>query len=215
MVNIRLYQDSDRDRLRYICCEVANRGARIDGYFPDESLTADVLIGYYTDYEPSSILVAEVDGVVVGYLTGCMDNRRYGLVFFWLMLPVLLLKALVRGVFADQYKRLMITTMARNWRRLVVWRKTSFNSHLGHLHIGILKEYRGKHIGRALVEQFLKEAKAAHVETVIASVHSLNKAACQFFDHLDFNVNSTYPMIGINQGQEEAYHAIEYVKELH
>lgn len=214
MVNIRSYKLSDRARIRYICCEVANRGARIDDYFPDEEITADLLTYYYTEYEPESILVAEVDGVVIGYLTGCTDNRKYGLVFFWLILPLLLLKGVVRGTFINKKQQMMLGVMAKNWRRLAVLRKTSFNSHLGHFHIGILKEYRGKRFGKALIEEFLHYAKLNHVETIIASVHSRNVIACQFFDHLDFRINSTYPMIGINKGQEESYHAIEYVKNL-
>ena len=31
---------------------------------------------YYTDAEPQSALVAELDGEVAGYLLGCVDSRR-------------------------------------------------------------------------------------------------------------------------------------------
>ena len=79
---IRLYQKSDREALRRICCDVADRGGPIENFFPDRVLVADLLMNYYADYEPEASFVAENSGELVGYINGCFDNRRYGLVMF-------------------------------------------------------------------------------------------------------------------------------------
>src|SRR5271157_920746 len=98
-INIRPYKVQDRAALRMLCCDVADRGEPIENFFHDRDLAADLLTKYYTDYEPQSTFVAECDGCLVGYINGCMDNRRYGLVMFWLLMPSLLVKAFKRGLF--------------------------------------------------------------------------------------------------------------------
>jgi len=92
-INIRPYKIEDRDALRALCCNIADRGRPIENFFPDRDVAADMLTQYYTDYEPESTFVVESDGHLVGYINGCMDNRRHGLVMFWLLMPSLLLKA--------------------------------------------------------------------------------------------------------------------------
>ena len=212
--NIRPYFPKDRDIIRQLCCDVANRGKPIDSNFPDREIMADLLTIYYTDFEPSSSFIVELDGQCVGYLNGCLDNRRYGLVFFWLILPKLILKAIVRGVFFNHVLLRTCRVMSKNWRRLLVWRKYSFNSHIGHFHIGISQQVRHQHAGQQLVENFINYAKKNNVDLLSASVHSRNEVACAFFNKMGFSVKEKHPMVGIYQGQEEAYYSLEYVKQL-
>ena len=131
---------------------MADRGGPIENFFPDRDVAADLLTKYYTDYEPQSTFVALCDKRMVGYINGCMDNRRYGLVMFWLLMPSLLIKAFKRGIFFRPEIRQMFGGMLKNWRRIFVWRKKSFHSHQGHLHIGIARDFRGQQVGRNLVE---------------------------------------------------------------
>ena len=108
-INIRPYNLKDRAALRMLCCDVADRGGPIENFFPDRDLAADLLTKYYTDYEPQSTFVAECDGRLVGYINGCMDNRRYGLVMFWILMPLLLVKGFKRGIFFRRETRQMIS----------------------------------------------------------------------------------------------------------
>src|SRR5271156_577759 len=98
-IDIRPYKTGDKASLRTLCCDVADRGGPIEGIFPDRDVAADLLTKYYTDYEPQSSFVALCDQQVVGYINGCMDNRRYGLVICWLIMPAMLIKAFKRGLF--------------------------------------------------------------------------------------------------------------------
>jgi ribosomal protein S18 acetylase RimI-like enzyme len=211
-INIRAYRSEDREALRTLCCDVADRGSPIENFFPDRDVAADLLTKYYTDYEPESSFVALCDKRVVGYINGCMDNRRYGLVLFWLLMPALLIKAFKHGTFFRPEVRQMLHGMLKNWKRIFVWRKKSFHSHQGHLHIGIAEDFRGQQVGRTLVNTLADHARKRGIGQLAASVHDANKAAGAFFEAQGFAVVERYPMVLIRDGKEEHYHSLLYVK---
>jgi len=211
-INIRPYKAEDRSFLRTLCCDVADRGAPIENFFPDRDLAADILTKYYTDYESQSTFVAECDGRLVGYINGCMDNRRYGLVMFWILMPGLILKGIKHGIFFRPEIQQLLRGSLRNWRRMFVWRKSSFHSHQGHLHIGIAKDFRGQQLGHNLVNTLVGHATGWGAVELAASVHDANKAAGIFFESQGFVVRERYPMVQIRDGKEEHYHSLLYVK---
>jgi ribosomal protein S18 acetylase RimI-like enzyme len=211
-IDIRPYQAVDRAALRTLCCDVADRGEPIERFFPNREVAADLLTKYYTDYEPQSSFVAISDGRLVGYINGCMDNRRYGLVVFWLLMPPLLVKAFKQGVFFSPEIGQMFRGMLKNWRRIFVWRKKSFHSHQGHLHIGIATDARGQQVGQNLVKTLVEYACGSGLTELTASVHDANTAASKFFEAQGFVVRERNPMILIRDGKEEHYHSLLYVK---
>ena len=211
-INIRPYKTGDREALRTLCCDVADHGNPIENFFPFRDVAADFLTKYYTDYEPQSTFVAEDDGRLVGYITGCMDNRRYGLVMFWLLGPALLIKAFKHGIFFRPEIRQLLCGILKNWRRVFVWRKSSFHSHQGHLHIGIAGDFRGQQVGRDLVQTLVEHAAKSGITELAASVHGANIAAGLFFEAQGFVIVERYPMILIRDGKEEYYHSLLYVK---
>jgi hypothetical protein len=75
-VAVRPYRAEDRDAIRRICCDTGFLGKPIDPIFEDRELFADYLTGYYTDAEPESIFVTELNGEVKGYLMGSRFPRR-------------------------------------------------------------------------------------------------------------------------------------------
>jgi ribosomal protein S18 acetylase RimI-like enzyme len=213
-INIRPYKTEDRALLRTLCCDVADRGAPIENFFPDRDLAADLLTKYYTDYEPESTFIALKDERIVGYINGCMDNRRYGLVVFWLLMPGLLIKAFKNGVFFRPEIRELVRGMLKNWRRIFVWRKSSFHSHQGHLHIGVAGDSRGQQLGRKLVNTLVEYARNKGIVEIAASVHDANKPAGHFFEDQGFVVRERYPMVLIRDGKQEHYHSLLYVKKI-
>ena len=211
-INIRAYKAEDRVSLRALSCDVADRGGPIENFFPDRDVAADMLTQYYTDYEPRSSFVALCDHRLVGYINGCMDNRRYGLVMFWLLVPSLLIKGFKRGIFFRPEILELLRGALKNWRRIFIWRKKSFTSHQGHLHIGIADGFRGQQMGRNLVNALVGHAAGLGIAELAASVHGANKAAGDFFEAQGFVVRERYPMVLIRDGKEEHYHSLLYVK---
>jgi len=214
MINIRAFTKNDREVVRQICCDVADRGEKIENIFHDRQFAGDILTNYYTDYEPESSFVAESEGKVVAYINGCLDNRRYGLVILFIIVPKMIVKGFLRGVFFRGEFYHMIKAMLKNWRRIFVWRKKSFHSHEGHVHIGVAKDFRRHQIGEQLVNAFCHYAKEHKVREITASVHDANTSACQFFEHLGFLPKERYAMVMVCGNSFKEYHSICYVKSL-
>src|SRR2546430_14745377 len=67
---IRSYRKTDRDAVRNLCCQTGFLGMPIDPVYEDRQLFADFLTTYYTDWEPESSFVVEIDAQIAGYLLG-------------------------------------------------------------------------------------------------------------------------------------------------
>ncbi len=213
-VLIRPFGPRDRQAVRAICCDGADRGGPIENFFPDREAAADVLTGYYTDYEPASTFVAESGGAVAGYINGCFDNRRYGLTMFWIIIPCALLKALARGTVFKKEFWTLAAAILYNWRRLLFWRKESFHSHQGHMHIGVAQTFRGQGVGERLAKALLAAAQARGVKEITASVHGANAPARAFFECLGFEPAGRHPMVMVRADSVEKYESIGYVKRI-
>lgn len=209
-VIIRPFEVKDLQEIRVICCDVADKGDPIDQIFIHRNLAADLLTGYYMDFEPESTFVAEHEGKIVGYIQGSLDNRRYGLAMFFIVVPMALIKALKGGVFFDRSFWIVAGAMFRNWPRLFSWRKKSFHHHQGHIHLGIVKAFRHQQVGQALLAKFLSHAREHGAGEVTASVHDGNAAACRFFERNGFEVVESYPMVM----PHEEYRSLFYVKKI-
>ena len=72
---VRFYEPRDRATVRRICADTGFLSKPIDPLFEDRELFADYLTRYYTDYEPESTLVCELDGEILGYLNGCRRSK--------------------------------------------------------------------------------------------------------------------------------------------
>ena len=73
---IRPYRAEDRPVLRAICADTGFLGKPIDPVFEDRELFADYLTSYYTDREPESSFVCELDGEVKGYVMGSRFPKK-------------------------------------------------------------------------------------------------------------------------------------------
>ena len=73
-VTIRPYEGRDRAAVRHVCHVTGYMGEPAAWMWRDVESFADLFTSYYTDAEPHSALVVELDGVVAGYLLGCVDS---------------------------------------------------------------------------------------------------------------------------------------------
>ena len=149
---IRPYRAEDRAVLRAICADTGFLGQPIDPVFEDRELFADYLTSYYTDAEPESTFVCELDGEVKGYLMGSRFPKRKAR-FETRMLPGLVL----RGVW-----RYVIRPYNAASRRYVRWILTQARKEvpftppdIPHFHFNIRPEARSVGATRELVDTFL------------------------------------------------------------
>ena len=150
---VRPYQPSDRDALRAICADTGFLGQPIDPVFEDRELFADYLTSYYTDGEPESTFVCEVDGEVKGYLMGSRFPKKKD-AFERRKLPGLVARGLWR-YFTRPYNAAS--------RKYVRWILTQARKEqpftppdIPHFHFNIRAEARSVGATRELVDTFLQ-----------------------------------------------------------
>jgi hypothetical protein len=150
---IRPYRAEDRAALRAICADTGFLGKPIDPAFEDRELFADYLTSYYTDVEPESTYVCELDGEVKGYVMGCRFPKRKKR-FEARMLPGLVLRGLWR-YFTRPYN-----AASRRYVRWILTQARKENPFtppdIAHMHFNIRPEARSVAATRELVDTFLQ-----------------------------------------------------------
>src|SRR5437667_342528 len=152
---IRGYRASDRETVRKLCCNTGFLGEPIDPVYEDRELFADFLTTYYTDHEPESCFLLEVDGEISGYLLGSrkpLQNQLYALYQnVWLFF-----RALTRYFRYNQRSRRFI-----RWLLMYGWHEVPARPRrVPHFHIHLLPEARKVSTTRAHANsQNLEQAK--------------------------------------------------------
>ena len=211
---VRPYEPRDRAAVRALACDTADRGEPVERFFRDRAAAADLLTSYYTDCEPQSAWVAESNGQMIGYLTGCLDSRRSRWVMTWRIVPQAVLRAFMRGTFcAPQTWRVLIAGLTTWWRG-GFRRDVSPARYPAHLHLNVRQGFRGRRVGHRLIEQFMVQARARGVRGLHALIRSDNPSACRFFDGLGFAVLSRHPIVVLDGRDRQSCDVVLYGKAL-
>ena len=146
---IRNYRTSDREAVRRLCCETGYLGEPIDPVYQDRELFADFLTTYYTDHEPESSFVVEVNGELRGYLLGCRRPLLNQLYSFYQNI-CLSARALLRyRRYNDASRRFIRWVVMNGWREVpAAPRRTP------HFHINLLADARKVATTRALFSAY-------------------------------------------------------------
>jgi ribosomal protein S18 acetylase RimI-like enzyme len=213
-VQIRPYAPRDRSALRQICSDTADSGQPIERIFPDREVFADLLTNYYTQSEPQSAFVADNNGEVVGYLTGCVNTKRFFRVMTWRIVPVIFVKALFRGALCHPQTVRLFRANIGLWLKGGHRTGPALDGYPAHLHVNLKDGFRGQHIGQQLVEAFCKHARAAGAAGVHAGVNAENERAYRFFEGMGFTELYREPRLRKPDGSGVLYTVI-FVKTLH
>ena len=151
---IRPYRPADRAAVRAICADTGFLGQPIDPVFEDRELFADYLTSYYTDAEPESTFVCELEGEVMGYVMGSrFPKRKAG--FEVRMLPGLVARGLWRYCHAalqrGQPPICALDSSPRRARRIPSRRPTSRT-----FHFNVRPKARNVATTVAMVDMFLQ-----------------------------------------------------------
>ena len=181
-VTIRPYEGRDRAAVRHVCHVTGYMGEPAAWMWRDVASFADLFTSYYTDAEPQSALVVELDGVVAGYLLGCVDSSTA-----WNPASIFGRHFVHRGIgfrpgtagvvwrsFGD-----VVVAAAR--RRLP---PVAFSDHRwpAHLHIDLLPQARGAGVGAALMRRWLDSLRAGGVPGCYLETLGENHSAIAFFE---------------------------------
>jgi len=147
---IRSYRPSDREAVRQLCCQTGFLGEPIDPVYEDNELFADFLTTYYTDKEPESSFVLEIDGEICGYLLGSRKPLRNQFYSFRQNLR-LFVRALARyHGYNNRSRRFIRWMISHGWREVpAAPRRTP------HFHINLQPDARKMSTTRALMSAYL------------------------------------------------------------
>ena len=183
---IRPYRAADRDAVRAICADTGFLGQPIDPAFEDRELFADYLTSYYTDVEPESTFVCELDGEVKGYVMGSRFPKKK-LAYEARLLP----KLAVRGVW--RYFMRPYNAASRKYVRWILTQARKENPFtppdIPHFHINIRAAARSVDTTRAMVDMFLQYISDAGDKQVYGQVVTYDtRRGTRLFERYGFRV---------------------------
>jgi GNAT superfamily N-acetyltransferase len=188
---VRSYRPEDRERVRWICCETGFIGNPQEAVFIGREEFADLWSSYWTDYEPESAFVAEVEGRVEGYILGCLDTPRQEKIWNQAIVPRVARRLLRPAWWKHSINRRFIRAMVRSRLR------HEFNAPLrdiiasypAHLHTNIGDPaMRGLGLGGAMMRALFQYLRQKGVKGVHLGTTSHNRPAVPFYEHVGFQV---------------------------
>jgi len=181
---IRSYRKTDRDAVRRLCCQTGFLGTPIDPVYEDRQLFADFLTTYYTDHEPESSFVVEIDGAIRGYLLGSRRPLFNQLYSFWQNIS-LFLKALTRYFRYHQASRRFVRwTLAYGWREV-----PAAPRRVPHFHINLFPDARKMSTTRALMSAYLSYLYRCGEKRVYGQIVTFeSRRGEQMFERYGFKV---------------------------
>jgi ribosomal protein S18 acetylase RimI-like enzyme len=167
--------------------------------------------GYYTDREPESAFVVEIDGVVSGYLLGAIDASvtwnpaavagrhllRRGIAFRPGTGPFIW-RAMKDGLVDIATRRVKVSELDFEDER---WP--------AHLHIDLLPIARGRGAGRRMVSEWLDRLRSANISGCHLQTMAENVSAIAFFEAVGFRRFGTPQLIPGFRSPAGARHHIQ------
>lgn len=184
-VVLRPYAAADRAVIRRICFDTGYMGEP-EWQWRDPESYADLFTSYYTDAEPQSALVAERNGVVEGYLLGCVDSTKA-----WSEASIFL------RLMRKRWIALRPSTAGFVWRSFADVVNDGFHRRLppasvhderwpAHLHIDLLGSIRGRGVGAALLRMWLARLDELGVPGCHVQTLAENERAIGAFESVGF-----------------------------
>jgi len=167
-MQVRKYIPSDREQVENIHFETGLLGNSMSKLLSN-SAQFKKSIRYYFEKEPQSIFVLEDNNKVVGYLLGCVDDRKNNDVSKALFqLPAIF----IHSFFLPKKDRKYWFSQIKNIISIIIGKsgeiKIKHPKKAGHIHINLLSRYRGKGYGTQLLKEFEIYAKSLRVKTIHA-----------------------------------------------
>jgi ribosomal protein S18 acetylase RimI-like enzyme len=189
---IRSYLPTDRKAVFRIGGDTAFFGAPIEAYMEDRTAFLDAFYAYYTDLEPEHTWVASADGVVVGFLTGCVDTRVHDRKIRRVIIPRVA-GNLLRGKYhfgkrSIHYFRGLLGGLFHK-----EFTHVQLEIYPAHLHINVEAAWRGHKLGQRLMDAYLGQLRELRVPGVFLDTTSLNEAACRLYEKMGFRLLDSRP----------------------
>lgn len=209
---IRVYDPSDRERLNDLFSR-AGAGSPSGELWGHAASERAMYLDPYLDLDPGSVFLAETDGELVGYLTGCLDTARLPSEDERMTRAIsehrLMLRPRAIGFFA---RALADLAWAKLRRQEVVSGDFSDPRWPAHLHLNVAPEARGTGAADALMSAWFDRLAASgspgcHLQTLVE-----NTRAVRFFERMGFGAYGTTPVVPGIRYQHQRLHQLTMVR---
>ena len=178
-VKIRKFQYPDRGAVRQIVHDTALMGESAALFFQGQEVISDAFSLYFTDFEPGSCFVAEVNHQIVGYLIGAKNKISAEAVFNRQLALPLLFKALTSGIFLKIKNLCFIFFCCIDLLKNGMHTPDFNRIYPATFHLNIKDNFRGLDIGPQLINSYLDYLKAANIPGV--HLATMSDRAAKFF----------------------------------
>lgn len=213
-VLVRGYEPGDRASLRALF-DRAGADSVVDQLWGHADSEAAVYLEPYIEHEPESLLVAERDGGLVGYLTGCLDTARFPGESERMERAIrdhrLFLRPRVMGFFA---RGLVDVAMSRLRREEQIEDGFLDPRWPAHLHVAVQADARGSGAAEALMRRWLERLEDEGVPGCHLQTSVENLRAVRFFTRMGFVPHGPTPPVPGMRHRGERVHLLTMVQSL-
>jgi GNAT superfamily N-acetyltransferase len=170
-------------------------------------------MNYYTDHEPESAFVAELNGKVIGYLVGCKDTSTQQKVQQTVIMPLIRHRLVSFGYkLKMRFARFVWRYMRSLWRGEFV--DEPIGSYPAHLHMNLAEGYRSGGVGSKLLSEYLDYLRANGVEGLHLGTTTGNKLAVPFYKKWGFKLVLSQPFTMYDEVVDEKVETLFFTREI-
>ena len=178
-VKIRKFEVKDKIAVRQIAYDTALMGKPAGLFFQGQEVISDAFSLYFTDYEPGSCFVAEINNQVVGYLMGAKNKIIAEAIFNRQIAIPLLRKAFKNGIFLRIKNLIFIFNCLIDLLKNGIHTPDFNSEYPATFHINIKDGFRGQAIGAQLISAYLNYLKIEKIPGV--HLATMSDRAANFF----------------------------------
>lgn len=189
---IRPFDETDRSELRALFARVGD-GAPPGSFWGHPDAEASVYLDPYMDLEPDSLFVAEADGELVGYLTGCLDSAAFPSEGTRMELAIRKYRLALRPQSMVFFGRAIADTVRTKLRKEPATDDFDDARWPSHLHINVAPEARGA--GAGLMDAwFTRWTQAGSPGCYLQTLVEI-PGAIRFFQRMGFSTYGPTPLV--------------------
>lgn len=193
-MHIRTFQERDRPALRKLALR-AGQGSPTESLWGHPESEARIYLEPYMDHEPDSLFLAESDGELLGYLTGCVDSDTFPSEDRRIADAIR-----AHRLILHRQPALFFARSAFDAVRAVVRRTPSAGEihdprWPSHLHINVVPEARGTGAADGLMERWFERLRSAGSPGCYLQTLVENTRAVRFFQRMGFTPHGATPPV--------------------
>lgn len=188
-IKIRKFESTDTQNVRKIFHDTAFLGEPASLFFEGREVFSDALTLYFTNYEPQSCFVADINSKIVGCLVGAKNKIVMERIFKAKIAPGLFYKAIRDRIFLNKKNIIFILSCCWDAMRGRLVAPDFTKEYPAILHINVSREFRGQNIGSRLISSYLDYLRGEGISGV--HLATMSEAAAKFFSGLGFKLLHT------------------------